>query len=46
LFSNHPATTEKPGLEYTMYAEFGAQDHFPFDPSDVTPTIFFTVAPG
>jgi hypothetical protein len=38
--------TVKPGLEYTMYAEFVAQDHFPFDPRDVTPTIFFTVAPG
>jgi hypothetical protein len=33
-----------PGLEYTMYAEFVAQDHFPFYPRDVTPTIFFTVA--
>jgi hypothetical protein len=40
------AITVKPGLEYTMYAEFVAQDHFPFDPRDVTPTIFFTVAPG
>ena len=38
--------TVKPGLEYTMYAEFVAQDHFPFDPRDVTPTIFFTVAPA
>ena len=36
----------KPGLEYSMYAEFVAQDHYPFDPRDVTPTIFFTVAPG
>jgi hypothetical protein len=40
------AITVKPGLEYTMYAEFVAQDHFPFDPRDITPTIFFTVAPG
>jgi hypothetical protein len=38
--------TVKPGLEYSMYAEFVAQDHFPFDPRDVTPTIFFTVAPA
>jgi hypothetical protein len=38
--------TVKPGLEYTMYAEFVAQDHFPFAPRDVTPTIFFTVAPA
>ena len=38
--------TVKPGLEYSMYAEFVAQDHFPFEPRDVTPTIFFTVAPG
>ena len=36
----------KPGLEYSMYAEFVAQDHYPFEPRDVTPTIFFTVAPG
>jgi hypothetical protein len=36
----------KPGLEYSMYAEFVAQDHYPFSPRDVTPTIFFTVAPG
>jgi hypothetical protein len=34
----------QPGLEYSMYAEFVAQDHFPFSPRDVTPTIFFTVA--
>jgi hypothetical protein len=38
--------TVKPGLEYSMYAEFVAQDHFPFSPRDVTPTIFFIVAPG
>jgi len=38
--------TVRPGLEYSMYAEFVAQDHFPFDPRDVTPTIFFTVAPS
>jgi hypothetical protein len=36
--------TVKPGLPYSMYAEFVAQDHFPFSPRDVTPTIFFTVA--
>ena len=36
----------KPGVEYSMYAEFVAQDHFPFSPRDVTPTIFFTVAPA
>jgi len=38
--------TVKPGLEYSMYAEFVAQDHYFFDPRDVTPTVFFTVAPG
>jgi hypothetical protein len=38
--------TVKPGLEYSMHAEFVAQDHYPFDPRDVTPTVFFTVAPG
>jgi hypothetical protein len=36
----------KPGLLYSMYAEFVAQDHFPFEPRDVTPTVFFSVAPG
>jgi len=35
-----------PGLEYTMYAEFVAQDHLPYNPRDVTPTVFFTVAPS
>jgi hypothetical protein len=35
-----------PGLEYTMYAEFVAQDHYPFYPRNVTPTVFFTVAPS
>jgi hypothetical protein len=34
------------GVEYSIYAEFVAQDHFPFAPRDVTPTIFFTVAPA
>lgn len=28
------------------YAEFVAQDHFPFYPRDVTPTVFFTIAPA
>jgi hypothetical protein len=35
-----------PGVEYSMYAEFVAQDHYFFSPRDVTPTIFFTVAPA
>ena len=35
-----------PGVEYAMYAEFVGQDHYPFNPRDVTPTIFFTVAPA
>ena len=38
--------TVTPGLEYSMHAEFVAQDHYPFNPRDVTPTIFFTVAPA
>ena len=38
--------TVKPGLAYSMYAEFVAQDHYFFSPRDVTPTTFFTVAPG
>jgi hypothetical protein len=40
------AITVRPGVEYAMYAEFVAQDHYPFNPPDVTPTIFFTVAPA
>jgi hypothetical protein len=36
----------RPGTEYSMYAEYVAQDHFPFDPRDVTATVFFTVAPA
>jgi hypothetical protein len=40
------AISVQPGVEYAMYAEFVAQDHFPFTPRDVTPTIFFTVAPA
>ncbi len=38
--------TVQPGVEYSMYAEFVAQDHYPFNPRDVTPTVFFTVAPA
>lgn len=34
------------GTEYSMYAEWVASDHFPFDPRDVTATIFFSVAPS
>ena len=40
------AISVHPGVEYSIYAEFVAQDHFPFAPRDVTPTIFFTVAPA
>jgi hypothetical protein len=45
-YSLSETITVKPGLEYAMYAEYVAQDHFPFSPRDVTPTIFFTVAPN
>jgi hypothetical protein len=38
--------TVKPGLEYAIYVEYVAQDHYHFDPPDVSPTIFFTVAPS
>jgi hypothetical protein len=38
--------TVKPGLEYTMYVEYVAQDHYHFDPPDVSASIFFTVAPA
>ena len=34
-----------PGFTYTMYAEFVAQNHFPFSPRDQTSHIVFTVAP-
>jgi len=38
--------TVHPGLQYSLYAEFVASDHFPFHPRDVTNTIFFSVAPS
>src|ERR1700722_4514226 len=38
------AITVKPGVEYSMYAEFVAQDHFPCTPRDVTPPRFFRLA--
>jgi len=38
--------TVKPGLEYSMYVEYVAQDHYHFSPPDVSPTIYFTVAPN
>jgi hypothetical protein len=38
--------TVHPGAVYSMYAEFVAQDHFPFSPRDITPTVIFTVAPS
>ena len=44
-YTLHQLITLKPGL-YSMYAEFVAQDHYFFQPRDVTPTVFFTVAPG
>ena len=44
LYSLSESITVKPGLEYAMYAEYVAQDHYPFSPRDVTPTVFFTVA--
>jgi hypothetical protein len=33
-----------PGLQYSLYAEFVAADHFPFNPRDRTGTVFFSVA--
>jgi hypothetical protein len=45
-YSLSETITVKPGVEYAMYAEYVAQDHFPFSPRDVTPTIYFTVAPS
>jgi hypothetical protein len=46
LYTLSETITVKPGLEYAMYAEYVAQDHFPFSPRDLTPTIFLTVAPS
>lgn len=45
-YTLHQDLPVQPGLQYTMRAEFVAQDHFPFTPRDVTPTIFFSVAPS
>lgn len=33
-----------PGLQYTLYAEFVAADHFPFNPRDRTGIVYFSVA--
>ena len=35
-----------PGAEYSIYAEWVASDHFPFDPRDLTSKIYFSVAPS
>ena len=43
-YTLHQDLPVNPGVEYTMYAEWVAADHFPYSPRDVTPTIFFTVA--
>ena len=34
-----------PGFQYSLYAEFVAADHFPFQPRDQTPPIYFSVQP-
>jgi hypothetical protein len=34
----------QPGVTYSFHVEFVASDHRPFDPRDVSPTIFFSVA--
>ena len=36
----------QPGVTYSLYAEFVASDHSPFNPRDQTPPIVFTVAPS
>ncbi|MBV8195592.1 MAG: hypothetical protein JOY80_08695 [Candidatus Dormibacteraeota bacterium] len=43
-YTLHQDMPVNPGVEYTMYAEWVAADHFPFSPRDVTPRVFFTVA--
>ena len=45
-YTLHQDLPVNPGVEYAMYAEWVAADHFPFSPRDVTPTVFFTVAPA
>ena len=35
-----------PGAEYSLYAEWVAADHGSFTPRDVTPKIYFAVAPA
>ena len=34
-----------PGAEYSLYAEWVAADHGSFTPRDITPRIYFSVAP-
>jgi hypothetical protein len=34
----------QPGVTYSFHVEFVASDHRPFDPRDVSPTIFDSVA--
>jgi len=34
-----------PGENGTLTAEFVASDHFPFNPRDITPPVFFSVQP-
>ena len=35
-----------PGAEYSLYAEWVASDHGSFTPRDITPKIYFSVAPS
>jgi hypothetical protein len=35
----------KPGKQYAVYAEFVGEDHYPFNPRVVTPTLYVTVEP-
>jgi len=36
----------QPGVTYSLHVEFVASDHAPFNPRDISPTIFFSVAPS
>ncbi len=42
-YTLHQDVPVHPGFQYSLYAEFVAADHFPFQPRDKTPTLFFTV---
>jgi hypothetical protein len=44
-YTLHQDVPVHPGFQYSLYAEFVAADHFPFNPRDRTATIYFSVQP-